>query len=186
MTYNPDIHHRRSIRLQNYDYAAAGAYFVTICAQGKECLFGAVVDGVMIENDAGRMVHSVWSKLSERFTGMETDVVMVMPNHLHFILFLVGAPLVGARSSEEDQNRAPTRGAPTTVGEVVGAFKSLTTHEYTIGVAKSRWPAFPGRLWQRNYFERVVRNDVELEKFRDYILTNPARWAEDDENPHNR
>ncbi|MDZ4185662.1 MAG: transposase, partial [Desulfuromonadales bacterium] len=177
MIYNPDIHHRRSIRLQNYDYATAGAYFVTICAQGKECLFGTVVDGVMMENDAGRLVKSVWSGLPERFPGMELDAFVMMPNHFHFILFLVGAPLVGARS-EEDQSRAPTSGAPTTVGEVVGAFKSLTTHEYTIGVAKSRWPAFPGRLWQRNYFERVIRNDAELEKFRDYILTNPARWAE--------
>ena len=92
MTFHSDIHHRRSIRLQSFDYAAAGAYFVTICAQGKECLFGAVVDGVMTENDAGRMVQSVWSGLPERFPGMETDSFMVMPNHLHFILLLVGAP----------------------------------------------------------------------------------------------
>jgi putative transposase len=98
MTFNPDIHHRRSIRLRNFDYASAGAYFVTICAQGRDCLFGEVVDGVMAANDAGRMVESVWSRLPERFSGIELDAFVIMPNHVHFILFLVGAPLVGAFS----------------------------------------------------------------------------------------
>ncbi|MBI2354681.1 MAG: hypothetical protein HYV06_06595 [Deltaproteobacteria bacterium] len=100
MTFNPDIHHRRSIRLRNFNYASAGAYFVTICSQGRECLFGEVVDGVMVANDAGRMVKSVWSGLPERFSGIELDSFVIMPNHVHCILFLVGAPLVGALSSE--------------------------------------------------------------------------------------
>jgi REP element-mobilizing transposase RayT len=190
MTYNPDIHHRCSIRLRNFDYASAGAYFVTICSQGRECLFGEVGDGVMAVNDAGLMVESVWSGLSERFSGIELDAFVIMPNHVHFILFLVGAPLVGALSSEgalpfanEQNTRAGTRPVPTTVGDIVGAFKSVTTHEYSIGVTKSGWPQFPGRLWQRNYFERIIRNDKELDKFRSYILRNPDRWAEDEENP---
>ncbi len=107
-----------------------------------------------------------------------------MPNHVHFILFLVGAPLVGALSLAVDQDtRAGTRPAPTNVGEIVGAFKSLTTHVYVMGVSQSGWPPFPGRLWQRNYYERVIRNDAELEKSRTYVLHNPARWAEDEENP---
>jgi putative transposase len=93
MTYNPDIHHRRSIRLQNFDYASAGAYFVTICTQLRECLFGEVVDDVMVANDAGRMVESVWYGLPERFSGIELDAFVILPNHVHFILFLVGAPL---------------------------------------------------------------------------------------------
>lgn len=184
MTYNPDIHHRRSIRLRNFDYASAGAYFVTICAQGRECLFGEVVDGTMVANDAGGLVESVWHLLPERFPAIEPDAFVVMPNHMHFILFLVGAPLVGALSLAVGQDtRAGTRPAPTNVGEVVGAFKSLTTHAYTIGVSQSGWPQFPGRLWQRNFYERVIRDDAELEMFRTYILHNPARWAEDEENP---
>ena len=73
---------------------------MTICAQGRDCLFGEVVDGVMVENDAGRMIESVWSGLPERFSGIELDTFVIMPNHVHFILFLVGAPLVGALSSE--------------------------------------------------------------------------------------
>jgi len=190
MTYNPDIHHRRSIRLRNFDYASAGAYFVTICAQGRECQFGEVVDGVMTANDAGLMVESVWSGVLERFSGVELDAFVIMPNHVHFILFLVGAPLVGTLSYEsalpivnEQNTRAGTRPAPTTVGDIVGVFKSVTTHEYSIGVTKFGWPQFPGRLWQRNYFERIIRDDKELDKFRSYILHNPDRWVEDEENP---
>lgn len=190
MTFNPDIHHRRTIRLRNFDYASAGAYFITICAQGRECLFGEVFDGAMVANDAGRMLESVWSGLPERFSGIELDVFVIMPNHAHCILFLVGAPLVGALSLVGavpvvvDQNtRAGTRPAPTTVGDIVGAFKSVTTHEFSKGVTKSGWASFPGRLWQRNYFERVIRNDAELDKFRTYIMHNPDRWAEDEENP---
>ncbi|HEY6007040.1 MAG TPA: hypothetical protein VIU40_01860, partial [Geobacteraceae bacterium] len=84
MTYNPDIHQRRSIRLRHFDYASAGAYFVTICAQERECLFGEAVDGVMVANDAGRMVESVWYGLTERFSGIELDAFVIMPNHVHF------------------------------------------------------------------------------------------------------
>jgi putative transposase len=183
MTYNPDIHHRRSIRLQNFDYASAGAYFVTICTQLRECLFGEVVDDVMVANDAGRMVESVWYGLPERFSGIELDAFVILPNHVHFILFLVGAPLVVENIRADAKPSAGTRPAPTTVGEIVGAFKSVTTHGYSMGVAKSGWASFPGRLWQRNYFERVIRDDAELDAFRNYILHNPARWIEDKENP---
>ena len=126
------------------------------------------------------MVESVWQGLPERFQGIEPDEFVVMPNHIHFTLFLVGAPLVGALSNQNA--RAGTRPAPTNVGEVVGAFKSLTTHAYTIGVSQSIGRV-PGRLWQRNYYERLIRNDAELEKFSAYILHNPDRWVEDEENP---
>jgi len=86
MTFNPDIHHRRSIRLQDYDYASAGAYFVTICSQGRENLFGRIDDDTMVRNDAGRMLEGVWSGLPERFPGIELDAFVVMPNHVHGII----------------------------------------------------------------------------------------------------
>lgn len=157
---------------------------MTACTQERACIFGDIVDGVMVANDAGRMVESVWHGLPERFSGMELDTFVVMPNHVHFIMFLVGAPLVGALTSTEGRNsRAGTRPAPTTVGDIVGAFKSMTTHKYTLGVSVSGWPSFPGRLWQRNYYERVIRNEAELDKFRTYILHNPDRWFEDEEYP---
>lgn len=93
MTYNPDIHHRHSIRLKGYDYSSGGAYFVTICTHGRECLFGRIVDDKMQVNDAGRMVENVWLELPGRFPDVVLDAFVVMPNHFHVILFIVGALL---------------------------------------------------------------------------------------------
>lgn len=105
----------------------------------------------------------------------------------------VGAPLVGAQGFGNVQtnrankmragtNRAPTRGAPT-LGDIIGAFKSLTTNAYIRGVTQQSWPPFPGRLWQRNYYERIIRNDDELARARKYIADNPAQWHLDADNP---
>jgi hypothetical protein len=113
MTFNPDIHHRRTIRLRDFDYASSGAYFVTICAQGRECLFGAVFDGVMMENDAGRMVKSVWLGLPERFPEMKPDAFVIMPNHLHLILSQVGAPPGGGPGGGGGKKNGPPKGGPT-------------------------------------------------------------------------
>lgn len=175
MTYNPDSHHRRSIRLRDFNYASSGAYFVTICAQERECRFGAVVDGVMMENDAGRMVERWWEELANKFDAIELDKFVIMPDHFHGIIFLVGADLrVRPDLPEKNESGAHT-GAP--LPTIIQWFKTMSTNEYIKNVSQSRWSPFPGRLWQRNYFERVIRNDVELDKFRDYILTNPARWV---------
>ena len=92
MKFNPDIHHRRSIRLQEYDYSANGAYFVTICTQGRECLFGDSVDGVMRLNDAGQMLETWWQKLPTKFDAVKVDAHIIMPNHFHGIVRIVGAP----------------------------------------------------------------------------------------------
>jgi REP element-mobilizing transposase RayT len=102
------------MRLKGYDYSEAGAYFVTVCAQNRECLFGDVVDGEMRLNDAGQMVQNIWNDLPARYPDVETDEFVVMPNHLHGIIVIVGAPLVGAHSFGTDvENRAGTRPAPT-------------------------------------------------------------------------
>jgi putative transposase len=179
MKYNPDIHHRRSIRLKHYDYSQSGAYFVTICTQNKTCLFGDLIDGQMILNGPGRMLQKEWDTLSERFSEIELDAFVVMPNHIHGIIFIVGAPLVSAHSF--DQDRAGTRPAPTnTIGDIVGTFKSIATHQYVIGIRQQQWPSFPGRLWQRNYYERVIRSEPELNIIREYIANNPSNWREDD------
>lgn len=96
MTYNPDIHHRRSIRLRGYDYSRAGAYFVTICTQNRECMFGKIVGGKMVLNDAGWMVNIVWDEMQNNYPGVETDEFIIMPNHIHGIIVLVGAGPVPA------------------------------------------------------------------------------------------
>jgi putative transposase len=175
---------RRSLRLKGYDYAQAGAYFVTICTQGRVCVFGEVVDGSIRLNEVGQLAAALWNDMLSRFPDIDLDASVVKPNHAHGIIVLsdaaaiVGAPLVGARGGE----RAATRAAPT-IGDVVGALKSLFTVEYIQGVKEGRWPRFQGRLWQRNYYEHVIRDESELARVRCYIDENPLRWAFDDENP---
>jgi putative transposase len=193
--YDPDKHHRRSIRLRGYDYSQAGAYFITICTQSRECLLGEIVDGEIRLNEAGKIVADIWDSLATRFPDIDLDAFVVMPNHIHGIIVLtdwktpyVGAPLVGAPGSVERRTtttRATTRGAPTSLGMVVGAFKSLTTVEFVRGVKTLGWPPFAGKLWQHNYYEHIIRNTESLNKIREYIATNPARWSEDTENPEN-
>lgn len=154
MTYDPHKHHRRSIQLKGFDYSQDGFYFVTICVKNGLCFFGDVVDGNMILNAAGEMVFQEWLNLSDRFPQVEQDVFQVMPNHFHAILGIrnppVGAGLVPAPNDASARNGATTRVAPTVgravLGDMVGAFKSITTHEYITGVKTSGWEPFPGKL----------------------------------------
>ena len=185
MTYDPARYHRRSVRLPAYDYAQAGAYFVTVCTQNRECAFGEVVDGEMVLNEPGRMVETVWRELPQHYPGVEVDTLVDMPNHVHGIIMLVGA---GPRACPDRVSGQPRGVAPTgtmSLPDVVHRFKSLTTARYRRGVLQDRWLPFPRRLWQRNYYERVIRNDEELNHVRQYIVDNPLRWAEDRENPKN-
>ena len=170
MPYNPNRHHRRSIRLRGYDYAAPGAYFVTICAQGWRCLFGTIVEGELALNDAGRMVAEVWAALPEQFPALLPDAYVVMPNHFHAVVSLAEA-LPTPELSEDSTARSPS------LGDIVGAFKSLTTNAYIRGVRERGWPPFDRRLWLRNYYEQIVRSDGDLTRIRTYIENNPARWA---------
>ncbi len=196
MTFDPDKRHRRSIRLKDYNYAQAGVYFVTICAQNRACLFGEIVDGVMQLNDAGQMIQSVWDELPPYYRGVDIDACTVMPNHIHGIIVLT---VVGAGPRACPDNGQPRgvdghprgvhgqpRGvAPTTMSlpDVVHRFKSLTTTRFRHGVIQNGWPPFPGKLWQRNYYEHIIRDEDELNRIREYIGNNAARWAEDENNP---
>ncbi|XOF34189.1 MAG: transposase [Candidatus Electrothrix sp. YB6] len=194
MSYNPDIHHRRSIRLRNYDYTRAGAYFVTICVQHRECLFGGITNGVMRLNDAGRMTEKWFAELENKFHEIECDEFVCMPNHVHFIVVNVGAdlrvrpdiPRVRVRPpnmqpSRQVQPGQTHRSAPTgtSLSDVVQWFKTMTTNEYIRGVKQNGWQPFPGKLWQRNYWDHVIRNETELYRIRQYIRNNPSRWQED-------
>lgn len=174
----PDQEHcrRRSLRLWGYDYSQAGAYFVTICTQSRQRRFGDIVDGEMRLNEAGRMVESVWEQLPARFPTFESDSFLVMPNHIHGILVLVGAglalPVKGAASS------APTTTRSITLSDVVRVFKSMSAIDVNRFLSRSGQS-----LWQRSYYEHIVRNDTSLNRIREYIATNPLRWELDRENP---
>jgi putative transposase len=144
---------RRSLRLANYDYASAGAYFITVCALDRRCLFGAVADDEMRTSALGKLVSTCWIQIPHHFPSVALDAFVVMPNHLHGILWLTRA------------GHAPP------LHRVVGAFKS----------AASR--AAGQHLWQRSFHDRVIRNDAELQLIRQYVIDNPLKWALDRENP---
>lgn len=190
MTYDSERHHRRSIRLKGYDYAQAGLYFVTVCAQDRSCLFGEVADGEMHLNEAGQMILAEWEALRVRFPSGGLDEFCVMPNHIHGIVSLSNALDDGAKRGATTRV-APTEtglvtdlpGAAVRLGDVVGAFKSLTTDLYIRGVKNLGWSCFRGRLWQRNYHEHIIRNENVLDQTRRYILDNPMSWDLDPENP---
>ena len=180
MTFNPEIHHRRSIRLRGYDYAQPGAYFVTICTHGRECLFGEIVNGEMRLNLYGRIVEECWQTIPHHFDGVKLDEFVVMPNHVHGILNIV-------EQRRGTACRAPTTGTeqfgqprPHSLPTIIRSFKSAATQR----VNQSR--GTPGTtVWQRNYYEHVVRGDADLDRIRVYILDNPAKWHEDPNNPEN-
>jgi putative transposase len=181
-------HNRRSLRLRSFDYSAPGAYFVTLVTQDRVALFGEVVEREMRMNAAGEMVRATWHALPERFRGIEVGESVVMPNHFHGIVVLlgnVGAGLVPARTPKDSNPRAATRAAPTkpTLGIVIGAFKSLAARSYMRGVEEEGWPAFQQRLWQRNYYEHILRDEADWDRIHRYIQTNPMNWHQDEENP---
>ena len=196
MAYNPNIHHRRSIRLKGYDYSQAGAYFITICCKDRKCRFGKIVVGasVMELNECGQIAYDEWLKLSERFSNFELDVFQIMPNHMHGIIVLndiVGATLAVVQNAVV-QNvpngiialndvGATARDAPTTtnatIGDIVGAYKSLVANG-CLDIYKTKNETM-GKLWQRNYYEHIIRNEQSYQTISDYIINNPAKWKDD-------
>jgi putative transposase len=162
-----DQGHRRSIRVKGFDYTTPGAYFVTVCVQNRACILGEVVDGAVQLSTPGLVAESWWCSVSNTFPSVEIDAYVIMPNHLHGIL----------RFGSVDDADAP----PVTLGRVMQWFKSKTTLDYGIGVEQYGWPPYPSRLWQRNYYEHIVRDEAELTRIRAYIDGNPGRWTEDAE-----
>ena len=171
MTYNPHRHTRHSIRLRGYDYSQPGAYFVTVCSYGRERLFGNIMDGEMILNEFGHVLMESWQWLADQYPFVLLDQSVVMPNHVHGIVIL---------TSFKDIRRGGSRTAPTKpLGRLVGAFKTITAKKI------NRMRHTPGaHVWQRNYYEHVIRNEGELNSFRQYIFDNPGRWETDEYHPY--
>jgi putative transposase len=245
MTYNPQIHHRRSIRLKGYDYSKQGLYFITICCQNRASMFGQIIQSnfdmspvgahpcgrpsadyknldhienkspnesrpsadyqnldlpenscssatqlenhsqEMQLNDAGQMIENEWLKLPDRFENILLHEYVIMPNHFHCILEITNDHIHGVG---RPQGHAPT-GVSTedstvisqckTIGDMMDAFKSITTVEYIRGVKTKNWSRFNGKLWQRDYYEHIIRNERSYLTISNYIINNPQKWKAD-------
>jgi REP element-mobilizing transposase RayT len=180
VTVDNDARHRRSIRLRGYDYASAGAYFVTLVTRERGCILGEIELGDLRTSPIGKIAIEEWAKTAEIRPNVEVDAFIVMPNHLHGILFISG-PTVGAHSCAPlrppDEHAPPVR-QPRSLGSLIAGFKAATTKRIN---ALRDSPGVP--VWQRNYYERIIRNEAELNRIRRYIKDNPARWDDDPENP---
>jgi REP element-mobilizing transposase RayT len=169
------IPQRRSLRLKGYDYSQAGAYFVTVCAYVKECLFGEVIGGEMQMNELGRKVQEVWNDLPAHYPHVATGAFAVMPNHVHGVIVIgarIDTDFVRAGLKRAGLKPAPTRrhGLP----EIVRAFKTFSARRINEFRGISGVP-----VWQRNYYEHVIRNDADYNRIAEYIANNPQRWMED-------
>ena len=204
MKFNPKKHHRRSIRLKGYDYSQAGAYFITICCKDMKCSFGKIENDEMILSEFGQIAFDEWIKLGERFANFELDVFQIMPNHMHGIAVLVDVLEISKNAENEnkmnnirdavgdeikgnepemDVIRTSSSATPATMGDMMGAYKSIVANE-CLKIWKSQWtgagPApIMGKLWHRNLYEHIIRNDHSYQNISNYIINNPKNWKDD-------
>ena len=193
--YDPEKHHRRSIRLEGYDYSQAGAYFVTICIKNKENSLGKIIDGEMFVSEIGKIAEKCWNEISTHYPHVQLDKHRIMPNHIHGIIIIIDD--VGAedfqplRPHTQNNSNAGVEDfqplhqpkinqyqkiIPKSLGSIMRGFK--------IGVTKwCNHQKYKHFAFQRNYHEHIVRNENELNRIREYIMNNPLQWQFDRENP---
>lgn len=200
--FDPQKHHRRSIRLKGYDYSQEGAYFVTMVTWQREFLFGNIANQEMMLSQYGEIVQKWWQEIPVHFPNVETGAFVIMPNHVHGIIYIfeerrgTASYPKGVPVPEEDgenlvsQNNVmfgviqgggtpPLRGP--TLGQIVAYFKYQSTKEMN----KADNTGTVTKFWQRNYYEHIIRDEKDLQNKTDYIEANPLLWDEDDENPVN-
>ena len=175
-------HCRRSIRLKEFDYARPGSYFVTICARDRECLFGDVAVGEMRLSEYGVIASACLGEIPKHFPYVRLDAFVVMPNHVHMIVVIFDVDVrVGAQHAAPLHQQQRTNVAPDSLSAIVRSYKSAVTKRV------NELRGMPGvALWQRNYYEHIVRNENELRLVREYIVNNPLQWSLDRENPINK
>lgn len=206
--YNPKIHHRLSIRLKGYDYSRAGLYFITICIQNRLYLFGEIENGRMILNDAGKMIEKWYYELTNKYPDKKCHEMVVMPKHFHCIIenspsdthpttmnahvpsldAHVGASPRGRPENDDPDKHPENINSPygihnkkynATIGDAMDWFKTMTTNAYIRGVKNNNWQAFNKKLWQRNYWEHIIRNKKSYQRISEYIIKNPENWEND-------
>ena len=181
MKFDPFKHNRRSMRLRGYDYSQAGAYFVTICVQHHQCLFGDVVNAEMDWNDLGMIANECWQASREHFPFVELDQYVVMPNHMHGIVVITTpSASVGATHASLPMHQPPNGPQPGSLGAIIGSYKSAVSKRIN-ELRDSRGAP----IWQRNYYDHIIRNEREWDAIAKYIYENPARWNSDADNPVN-
>jgi REP element-mobilizing transposase RayT len=176
----PLSRHRRSNRLEGYDYSQPGAYYVTIVAQRRRCLFGTIVDGDTSLSEMGLIADEHWRAIPQHFPQVELGAFVIMPNHIHGIVRIIELEMSKSGHVGATHWVAPTREVkgpkPVSVGAIIGAYKMSVTREI-----KSRWNTTG--IWQRSYYEHIIRDDDEHQLIHDYIEANPQTWSVDHENP---
>jgi putative transposase len=165
--------YRRSARLRGYDYAQCGIYFVTICTHNRECRLGTVIEGEAYLSDIGVVAHRCWGKLVDHYPNIQLDAYIVMPNHIHGLIVIDSIDLVGA-------GLRPALTKQHGLSEIVRAFKSFSSRE----INRLRGTE-GGSIWQRSFYDHIVRDEKALHNIRSYIYMNPERWLQDRENPLN-
>ena len=173
----PQNHHRRSIRLKERDYSQADSYFVTICCQNRVDFYGEIENAAMKLNDAGKMIKNWYHELENKFPEIKCGEMIIMPNHIHFITILADLHVCPDKTGERDPILGEHTGSP--LHRVVQWLKTMTTNEYIRGVKSLNWQRFNKRLWQRNYYEHIIRNENEYNRIAKYIVNNPAKWNND-------
>lgn len=163
--YNPRIHNRQSTRQKGYDYSQAGLYFITMCCYERACLFGNIMNGSMVLNDAGKIANACWLEIPQHFPHVVLHEYVIMPDHVHGIIEFVGAKnrTVGAK------NLSPPQSPSKTIGSVVRGYK--------IGVTKwMRQNTNVYHVWQRNYHDHIIQNKKSYHNISNYIKSNPTKW----------
>ena len=183
--YNPDIvrtkndlPQRKSTRLKGYDYAQAGLYFITICVKNRKCLFGNITNSNLILNDAGKKANECWLEIPNHFSNTQLHEHIIMPNHVHGIIEIVGA---NQYSPDNEYNRAknisPLRSPSKTIGSVVRGYKIGVTKWFRENMG-DKYPVGQS-IWQRNYYDHIIRNEKSYQTISEYIMNNPIKWDED-------
>jgi REP element-mobilizing transposase RayT len=173
MTFNPNLHHRRSIRLRDYDYSSGGYYFVTICTHGRICYFGDIHDAAVSLSPVGEIAHQYWQDIPVHFDNVDIDEFIIMPNHIHGII-IINDDTVGARHGMPlQQTNKFGVSIPNSLSVIINQYKSSLT----------RWCNQNDHpfAWQRNYHEHIIRDDADLDRIREYIINNPMNWENDED-----
>jgi len=169
--YNPNIHHRRSIRLKGYDYSQAGFYFITICVQDRASLFGEIENGKMKLNEYGKIAHNEWKRTPEIRPNVELGAFIIMPNHMHGIIHIICRGVLNSPDNRGVCN-TPLLSPSQTIGAIVRGYKSSVTKQ--LGLLNLNQ-----KIWQRNYYVHIINKNQSYQNISNYIVNNPAKWNGD-------